>query len=347
MYCPKCGRQLFANETVCNACGIPVAGAAAAAAAAPAGPRVLQRPLLVTVLAVLQFLGATTWLIAALVVMGSGLDPDLPQATGAALAVLFGVFAAAQILCGMGLLRLQPYGRSLQLVFAWIGLLGIPVGTVISILILIYLYKPGIKALFSGKQASELSTEEWTEVSRVSASSTVVVLLIVAAVVVVVIAVGGILAAIAIPGLLRSRMAANEASAIGHLRAVNAAQAAYAAVCSGGGFAVALEDLARPEAGAGTSFLEPDMLARGEAAGYRIRLERNASTDVVTVGSAAKTCNGSANDPASSYFVTAEPVSPGSSGERYFAADSTGVIVSSAQPIDNPIVLSATVMPIQ
>ena len=38
----------------------------------------------------------------------------------------------------------------------------------------------------------------------------------------------GIIAAIAIPGLLRARMAGNEASAIGSIRAMSSAQAAFA-----------------------------------------------------------------------------------------------------------------------
>lgn len=43
----------------------------------------------------------------------------------------------------------------------------------------------------------------------------------------------GIVAAIAIPGLLRARIAGNEASAIGSLRAISAAQDVYARRCSG------------------------------------------------------------------------------------------------------------------
>ena len=59
----------------------------------------------------------------------------------------------------------------------------------------------------------------------------------------IVVAIIGIIAAIAIPGLLRARMSGNEASAIGSLRAINSGQAAYSSSCSAGGYAVALEDL--------------------------------------------------------------------------------------------------------
>ena len=44
---------------------------------------------------------------------------------------------------------------------------------------------------------------------------------------------GGVIAAIAVPGLLRARMSGNEASAIGTLRAINSAQAVYATQCNG------------------------------------------------------------------------------------------------------------------
>ena len=47
----------------------------------------------------------------------------------------------------------------------------------------------------------------------------------------IVVAIIGIIAAIAVPGLLRARMAGNEASAIGSLRAINSAQATYSTSC--------------------------------------------------------------------------------------------------------------------
>jgi prepilin-type N-terminal cleavage/methylation domain-containing protein len=54
----------------------------------------------------------------------------------------------------------------------------------------------------------------------------------------IVVAIIGIIAAIAVPGLLRARMSGNEASAIGSVRAINSANATYASSCAGGGYAV-------------------------------------------------------------------------------------------------------------
>src|ERR1044072_2946699 len=60
----------------------------------------------------------------------------------------------------------------------------------------------------------------------------------------IVVAIIGIIAAIAVPGLLRARQSGNEASAIGSVRALNTAQATFAASCGGGGFALSLTALA-------------------------------------------------------------------------------------------------------
>src|SRR5918912_1024709 len=62
----------------------------------------------------------------------------------------------------------------------------------------------------------------------------------------IVVAIIGIIAAIAVPGLLRARQSGNEASAIGSVRAVNSAQATYAASCGGGGYATTLTQLRTP-----------------------------------------------------------------------------------------------------
>src|SRR5439155_12397809 len=51
----------------------------------------------------------------------------------------------------------------------------------------------------------------------------------------IVVAIIGIIAAIAVPGLLRARMSGNEASAIGSLRAINSGQASYSSSCAAGG----------------------------------------------------------------------------------------------------------------
>src|SRR5579872_6253405 len=74
----------------------------------------------------------------------------------------------------------------------------------------------------------------------------------------IVVAIIGIIAAIAVPGLLRARMAGNEASAIGSLRAVNSAELSYSTSCAQG-FAATMAELASPPSTGGQPFISPDL----------------------------------------------------------------------------------------
>src|SRR5829696_6006733 len=77
----------------------------------------------------------------------------------------------------------------------------------------------------------------------------------------IVVAIIGIIAAIAVPGLLRARMSGNEASAIGSLRAINSSQQAYASSCSNGMYASTLVILGTAPSTGGASFISPDLSA--------------------------------------------------------------------------------------
>jgi hypothetical protein len=135
----------------------------------------------------------------------------------------------------------------------------------------------------------------------------------------------------------------DEFSAIGNLRAIIIAEMAYVGSCGHGGYAITLEDLARPQRG-GQGFIGPDLATNGVTVnGYTMTLVKDARKGVSDVSTAAATCNGSAGNPASSFFASAEPVQP-STGDRFFAADERGIIFYSTKPIPNPIVESATVV---
>jgi len=245
----------------------------------------------------------------------------------------------------VGLWKLKPYGRTIQLVFAWIGLIGIPIGTIISILILVYLFKPGIKALFSGKPIAELTGDELTQIAAVTQGSQMAVVVVV--LLVALIPVVGIIAAIAIPGLLRARMAGNEAAAIWALRAINSGQAAYSSRCAAGGYAVTLDDLGKPPEGSSQGFVLADLGTNGVTrSGYTVTLAKDAAAGVTDTGTAAATCNASTRAPASSYYASAVPVTPGSTGMRAFATDTRGTIfyASAGAAPANPIPSSATVV---
>jgi type IV pilus assembly protein PilA len=122
-----------------------------------------------------------------------------------------------------------------------------------------------------------------------------------------------IIAAIAIPNLLRSRMAANEASAVGSLRTINTAEVTYATTYPAQGFATAIGALggAAPctVAVSTAACLIDDVLSvTGKKSGY--------SFTAVGVGAL----------PMVTYTSTALPTIVGQSGQRAFCSDQSGVI---------------------
>jgi type IV pilus assembly protein PilA len=161
----------------------------------------------------------------------------------------------------------------------------------------------------------------------------------------IVVAIIGIIAAIAVPGLLRARMSGNEASAIGSLRAINGGQQAYASSCAGGGYAVTLVDLAKAPAGSTQGFISPDLATNGVTkSGYVLTLGPDGN-GAVAVGTATA-CNGTTIQPVSSYAATANPLTPGSTGTRYFATDTRGTIFfSNTAPVT--LTIAATATPLQ
>jgi type II secretory pathway pseudopilin PulG len=123
-----------------------------------------------------------------------------------------------------------------------------------------------------------------------------------------------IIAAIAIPNLLRSRVAANEASAVGSLRTINVAAVTYATTYPKAGFPGSLEAMggAAPcTPSSTTACLIDPMLALGLKSGYGFTY-------------AAEDADG--DGVIEAYTVEAVPVSPGNSGNRSFCSDESGVI---------------------
>ncbi len=147
----------------------------------------------------------------------------------------------------------------------------------------------------------------------------------------IVVAIIGIIAAIAVPGLLRARMSGNESSAIGSLRAVNSAEAAYSASAGGGGYAITLGVLSTPCPGSSQGFISPDLAADPSIkSGYTIAL---ADSTVGTPADVTLDCGGTVQSR-TGYYATAVPVGVGNTGVRgfstaahgtlYFVADATG-----------------------
>lgn len=145
----------------------------------------------------------------------------------------------------------------------------------------------------------------------------------------IVVAIIGIIAAIAIPGLLRARMSGNEASAIGTIRTITSAQATYASSCGGGGYDVTAnaQGLSTPPSAATVVAFIPADVADALAgvapkSGYNFTNgDGPASSQVL----AADIC--ATGIPTSTqFFATAAPAVDGSTGTRYFGTDESGQI---------------------
>jgi len=120
-----------------------------------------------------------------------------------------------------------------------------------------------------------------------------------------------IIAAIAIPNLIKSKMAANESGAAGTVRTINTGEATFQSMCPTIGYSAALADLNTAPAGCpGAAGIIDAVLGAGTKSGYTF--QETGGTPV-----------GGAN---TSYVVTATPVTIGTTGNRQFCSDQRMVI---------------------
>jgi type IV pilus assembly protein PilA len=117
-----------------------------------------------------------------------------------------------------------------------------------------------------------------------------------------------IIAAFAIPALLRSKIAANQSSAVGSLRSLNTSCTAYST--SYGAYPAALGNLGPIGSGGTASSTSADLidlvLASGVKSGY---------TFIYTAGTDNQ-----------SYTLTATPIAQGNTGQNMYFTDQSGVI---------------------
>ncbi|MGH9390027.1 MAG: hypothetical protein ACRD1Z_10455, partial [Vicinamibacteria bacterium] len=298
--------------------------------------QVYRRPAVISLLAVLHFLLGPLMLLGGLVAVAVSFSSEGSAERGLMMGVgaFYALFGALSIVCAIGLWNLKSYGRTIQLVYSFIGLLGIPIGTLISALILVYLFKPGVKVLFSETPPSQLSAADIAEVTKLSESSGAMIAVIAVVVLLALVAFIGIIAAIAIPSLLRARVSANEAQAIGDLRTVISAETAYAS--QNGGHYDQLECLAKPQEcipgypPQGPVFLSE--LPPAVRAGYIREFQVGLPAD----GSEVAFANLSPSS-VQSFVYLAYPESP-VTGVRGFCADYTGRICVTMDGSQPPVV---------
>ena len=142
----------------------------------------------------------------------------------------------------------------------------------------------------------------------------------------IVVAIISIIAAIAVPGLLRARMTGNETSAIASLKVTTSSQVAYSASCGNGGYAATYVVLGTPPWPAARRSSRPTSAssATPQKSGYNFTL-------VAGAGSAAgpNDCNGTATITA--YYATAVPQTFGTTGTRSFAVNAGNTIWQSTR----------------
>jgi hypothetical protein len=285
--CPACGVQVLAGYRFCHRCRrrlFPDAGPVDVSAGARATPherravspsrpgrRRFARPRAITALAALDL--ATAALLLVMVLGGAvsffgGKDAavDLGLAGGAAL------LAFALVVAGVGLLRLRRFGRTFHIALAAVALPLIPFGTLVGALLLAWFLRPGAKALFSEVDPKTLPPRE-QEAARQAAGSTGLLAMGTAAAAVPPI---GICAAVVFVMMSSSgspKQARDEPSALAEVRAVAAAERAFADLDDGR--YAAIECLAAP-AGClpgfpptATAFLPERLVGAGPRHGYR------------------------------------------------------------------------------
>ena len=141
-----------------------------------------------------------------------------------------------------------------------------------------------------------------------------------------------IIAAIAIPNLLRARIAANESSAVASIRTLNTAQISYNSAYPTVGFAAGLPALSgtscAPPTSTGACLID-QALSGGTKSGYLFAMA------VTTVGSLN-----------SGYQASASPQTPNQTGVRYFCSFEDAVVRSGAASLAGTACVG-TVSPLQ
>lgn len=185
------------------------------------------RPSVITLLAVIKFVSAFCWLFLSVPLIAvSGRSPHGPVFLFLGIGSL--VLGGSALICGFGLWKLRPYGRYLQIAFSCLGLIGFPLETVISILILVYMFGPGVRVLFSETPVEDLGAVEREQLQRLRTKNAVAIVAAIAVVVPVMIAFMGIIAAIAIPNFFNAVDRGKQKRTIADLRAIGTAVESYA-----------------------------------------------------------------------------------------------------------------------
>lgn len=137
----------------------------------------------------------------------------------------------------------------------------------------------------------------------------------------IVVAIISIIAAVAVPNLLKSKQSGNEVSAVASLLTISKAQVMYSVACGGGAYATALTILGTPSPGTTEAYLSADLTgsATPSKAGYNFKLGAG-----LGAAEAPNDCNDAATT--TNYYATGVPQTFGTTGSRSFAINSAGTV---------------------
>ncbi len=219
MYCTQCGAQAADDALYCPACGKGMGSSSM--------PLQRVRPAVITLLSAIKFVSGICWLFLSVpLIVLSGRSPDGPVLL--VLGIASSMLGVGALVCGYGLWRLRAYGRYLQIAFSCLGLIGFPLQTVISILVLVYMFNGGVRVLFSATPVENLGALEREQLQSLRTKNTAAIIVAVAVVVPVMIAFLGIIAAIAIPNFLNAVDRGKQKRTMADLRSIGTAVESYA-----------------------------------------------------------------------------------------------------------------------
>jgi type IV pilus assembly protein PilA len=138
----------------------------------------------------------------------------------------------------------------------------------------------------------------------------------------IVLAIVAVVAAIGMAGWRNARVRGNETSALASLTAINQAQFAFSQTCGSGRFARSLLALGAPMPTSGQPFLSADLTQPDPVhkSGYQFTLGGTEDPDL------KPTCTGPVG--AIGYQVTADPLTPGVTGTRFFGSNTDRIVYS-------------------
>ena len=145
----------------------------------------------------------------------------------------------------------------------------------------------------------------------------------------IVVAIISIIAAFAIPSLLRTRMTGFETSAAVSMNTVAKAQLSYSTSCGKNQFAATFPQLYAPPGGTGEGFIGADLGAQGVTpikSGYTFTLQAGNGA-----GAGQNDCNGSPT--VTGYYATGTPLTMNSTGTKSFAVNQSNVVWEIIGPI--------------